>query len=107
MKFLPLIWKSLWRRKVRTVFTLLSIFVAFLLFGLLMTIRAAFTLGVDIAGNDRLMVVNKISLIMPLPSSYQRRPISPPPRTWAIAKPMPRSSSESREMVKKGSTECS
>ena len=33
MKFLPLIWRNLLRRKVRTIFTLLSIFVAFLLFG--------------------------------------------------------------------------
>ena len=33
MKYLPLMWKSLWRRKVHTTFTLLSIFVAFLLFG--------------------------------------------------------------------------
>ena len=39
MSDLPLIWKSLWRRKVRTTFTLLSIFIAFLLFGILMTIR--------------------------------------------------------------------
>ena len=49
------------------MFTLLSIFVAFLLFGLLMTIRAAFSLGVDIAGVDRLMVIHKVSIIMPLP----------------------------------------
>ena len=67
MKFLPLIWKNLWRRKFRTIFTLLSIFVAFLLFGLLMTIRTAFTFGVDIAGLDRLMLIHKVSLIMPLP----------------------------------------
>jgi putative ABC transport system permease protein len=72
MKFLPLVWKSLWRRRVRTIFTLLSIFVAFLLFGLLMTIRTAFTLGVELAGIDRLMVIHKVSIIMPLPSSYQR-----------------------------------
>ena len=39
MKFLPLVWKNVWRRKFRTTFTLLSIFVAFLLFGILMTIR--------------------------------------------------------------------
>ena len=50
MKFLPLIWKNIWRRKIRTIFTLLSIFVAFLLFGILMTIRAAFSFGVDVAG---------------------------------------------------------
>ena len=51
MKYLPLIWKSLWRRKVRTTFTLLSIFIAFFLFGILMTIRAAFSIGVDLAGH--------------------------------------------------------
>jgi len=55
MKYLPLLWSSLWRKKVRTIFTLLSVFVAFLLFGLLMTIRTAFSFGVDIAGIDRLV----------------------------------------------------
>jgi putative ABC transport system permease protein len=73
MKFLPLVWKSLWRRKVRTTFTLLSIFIAFLLFGILMTIRAAFSLGIDLAGLDRLILIHKISLIMPLPESYSAR----------------------------------
>ncbi|HXG87336.1 MAG TPA: FtsX-like permease family protein [Vicinamibacterales bacterium] len=73
MKFLPLLWSSLWRKKIRTTFTLLSIFIAFLLFGLLMTIRTAFTFGVDIAGLDRLVLIHKVSLIMPLPISYQGR----------------------------------
>lgn len=73
MRFLHLIWKNVWRRKIRTLFTLGSVFVAFLLFGLLMTIRTAFTLGVEIAGNDRLVVIHKISLIMPLPVSYEAR----------------------------------
>jgi putative ABC transport system permease protein len=73
MRFLPLVWRSLWRRKIRTIFTVLSIFVAFLLFGLLMTIRAAFSLGVELAGLDRLMVIHKVSIIQPLPVAYQRR----------------------------------
>ena len=73
MKFLPLLWSSLWRKKVRTIFTLLSIFVAFLLFGLLMTIRGAFSFGVEIAGIDRLVLIHKVSLIMPLPLSYLAR----------------------------------
>lgn len=73
MKFLPLLWSSLWRKKVRTIFTLLSVFVAFLLFGLLMTIRGAFSFGVDIAGLDRLVLIHKVSLIMPLPVSYLER----------------------------------
>jgi len=73
MKYLPLLWSSLWRKKLRTIFTLLSIFVAFLLFGLLMTIRTAFSFGVDIAGLDRLVLIHKVSLIMPLPISYLER----------------------------------
>lgn len=73
MKFLPLLWKNLWRKKIRTTFTLLSVFIAFILFGMLMTIRTAFMFGVDIAGIDRLVLIHKVSLIMPLPVSYQNR----------------------------------
>jgi putative ABC transport system permease protein len=73
MKYVPLVWSSLWRKKIRTIFTLLSVFVAFLLFGLLMTIRMAFSFGVDIAGIDRLVLIHKVSLIMPLPISYLDR----------------------------------
>jgi putative ABC transport system permease protein len=73
MKYLPLLWSSLWRKKIRTIFTLLSVFVAFLLFGLLMTIRGAFSFGVEIAGLDRLVLIHKVSLIMPLPISYLDR----------------------------------
>ncbi len=88
MKFFPLLWSSLWRKKTRTIFTLLSVFVAFLLFGLLMTIRGAFTFGVDIAGVDRLVIIHKVSLIMPLPVSYKARLASTEgvvlisPQTW-------------------------
>src|SRR5262245_62616187 len=60
---------NVWRRKIRTVFTMLSVLIAFLLFGVLMTIRTAFGLGVDIAGLDRLVLINKVSLILPLPIS--------------------------------------
>ena len=73
MKFAPLIWKNLWRRKVRTLFTIGSVFVAFVLFGLLMTIRTAFSFGVEIAGNDRLVLIHRVSLVMPLPVSYKPR----------------------------------
>ena len=70
MKFLPLVWRNLMRRKVRTLVTVLSIMVAFMLFGLLMAIRAAFSMGVDVAGADRLMVIHRVSIIQPLPQSY-------------------------------------
>lgn len=73
MKYLPLVWKNVWRRKLRTSFTLACVFIAFLLFGLLMTIRAAFSFGVELAGLDRLIVIHKVSLIQPLPESYLER----------------------------------
>ncbi len=58
------------RRKIRTFFTVMSILVAFVLFGVLMAIRAAFSFGVEVAGADRLMVIHKVSIIQPLPQSY-------------------------------------
>jgi putative ABC transport system permease protein len=73
MKFLPIVWRNLLRRKFRTVFTIGAIFFAFLLFGVLMAIRAAFGMGVQMAGEARLMVIDKISLIQPLPASYEQR----------------------------------
>jgi putative ABC transport system permease protein len=73
MKYLPLIWRNVWRRWFRTTFTVLSIFVAFVLFGILMTIRTAFSFGVDIAGLDRLVLIHKVSLIMPLPLAYREQ----------------------------------
>lgn len=73
MKYLPMVWKNIWRRRTRTFFTLACIFIAFLLFGILMTIRAAFGLGVQLAGQDRLVLINKVTLILPLPISYEAR----------------------------------
>ncbi|TAL06691.1 MAG: ABC transporter permease, partial [Verrucomicrobia bacterium] len=73
MKFLHLIWCNLKRKKLRTSLTLLSIFVAFVLYGLLCTIKTAFTVGVEMAGADRLVVRHKVSLIMNLPVTYRDR----------------------------------
>ncbi len=73
MKFLSLIWSNLKRKKLRTSLTLLSIFVAFVLFGLLCTLKEAFTAGVSMAGADRLIVRHKVSLIMTLPVTYAAR----------------------------------
>jgi putative ABC transport system permease protein len=73
MKFLVLLWSNLKRKKLRTSLTLLSICVAFLLFGLLCTVKEAFTAGVTMAGADRLVVRHKVSLIMTLPVTYKAR----------------------------------
>ena len=73
MKYLPLLWRTLFRRKVRTIFTLLAVLVAFTLFGFLAAIGAAFSMGVELAGNERLVMIHKMSLIQLLPESYLER----------------------------------
>lgn len=74
MKYLPLLMGALWRRKTRTVFTLLSVLAAFLLFGLLDSVRTAFAgAGNGVAGVDRLFTISKISFTMQLPKSLLRR----------------------------------
>ena len=73
MRYLPLIWKNLWRRKLRTLFTLLSILVSFTTFAVLSAVDNAFTSGVDVAGADRLVTNHKVSIIQPLPVTYLSR----------------------------------
>jgi putative ABC transport system permease protein len=73
MKYAYFVWKNLGRKKVRTILTILSIAVAFLLFGLLRTLGSAFEQGTELAGEDRLATIHKISLIQPLPYSYVAR----------------------------------
>ena len=73
MKFLHLIWCNLKRKKLRTSLTLLSIVVAFVLFGFLSAIQQALVGGVKMAGADRLVVREKVSIINPLPESYKAR----------------------------------
>ena len=73
MKFFPLIFANLTRKKLRTALTIGSFAVALFLFGLLTVVRGAFNQGIDVAGADRLIVINKVSLIMPLPVSYRER----------------------------------
>src|SRR5258708_6252067 len=73
MKFFPLVWSNLKRKKLRTFLTLLSVLVAFVLFGLLSAIKEAMTGGISMAGANRLVVQHKVSLILLLPESYKAR----------------------------------
>ena len=73
MKYLYLVWSNLKRKKLRTVLTLLSILVAFLLFGYLGAIRQGFSQGIEMAGLDRLVVRHKVSIIQLLPAAYESR----------------------------------
>jgi putative ABC transport system permease protein len=54
MKYFPLIWAALWRRKLRTWFTLISIVIAFFLFGMLQGVNLGIDGLYDLLSNDRL-----------------------------------------------------
>jgi putative ABC transport system permease protein len=72
MKYLHLIWAALFRRKTRTILTLLSIIAAFLLFGLLDAVRVSFAeAGQSANGAERLQTGARLSFIQPLPKSLQ------------------------------------
>lgn len=68
MKYLPLLWAALMRRKVRTGFTLLSVVAAFLLFGLLQSVNSVFTeVGHSIRAAHQLITESKVGFMSPLP----------------------------------------
>lgn len=67
MKYFSLIWAQLFRSKTRTVLTLFSVIVAFLLFGLLDSVRVAFTAGGSVEGVNRLVVASRLSITQSLP----------------------------------------
>lgn len=71
MRFALLVLSNFKRHKLRTLLTMLSVIVAFILFAYLSAIKKGFEMGVSVAGADRLVVRHKISLIQPLPQSYQ------------------------------------
>lgn len=67
MKFLHLVWAALLRSKTRTLLTLLSVVTAFLLFGLLDSVRVAFNASSNLAGYDRMVVASRLSITQMLP----------------------------------------
>ena len=84
MRYLPLLWAGLFRKKTRTILTLLSIVVAFALFGLLQAVQVAFESGADSADAKRLLTTARYSIIEPLPMAYLRR-IEQVPGVVAVA----------------------
>jgi putative ABC transport system permease protein len=73
MKFFPLLFANLRRRKIRTILTIGSFGVAMFLFGILGSIHYGFRQGIDIAGADRLVVIGRTSMMQPLPITYLPR----------------------------------
>jgi putative ABC transport system permease protein len=73
MQIIKLIIKNALRHKLRTSLTVLGLVVATLSFGLLQTVVGAWYAGVNAASSTRLITRNAISLVFPLPLSYESR----------------------------------
>jgi putative ABC transport system permease protein len=74
MKYFHLIWAALFRRKTRTILTLVSIIAAFLLFGMLDAVRTGFDqAGNSANGAERLQTGSRLSFIQTLPQSLEAR----------------------------------
>jgi len=73
MNDFTLVCKNLFRRKLRAILMIVSILIAFLIFGVLAGVYASFTAGEDRAAADRLVVVNKVNFTQPLPIAYYNR----------------------------------
>lgn len=71
MKFARLIFANLFRKKARLLLTVGSFAVALFLFAFLGVVNDAFSRGTDVAGADRLITINRTSIINTIPLSYQ------------------------------------
>ena len=69
MKYFHLVWAALSRSKTRTLLTLLSVVAAFLLFGMLDSVRVAFNSGGSVAGANRMVTMSRLSITQMLPYS--------------------------------------
>jgi putative ABC transport system permease protein len=69
MKYFMLVWAGLWRKKTRTILTMLSIIVAFLLFGLLQGINQGIKAGLGDKSNNRLWTSSRMSAVSSMPAS--------------------------------------
>ena len=72
MKYLPLIWTGIWRKRSRAVLLLLQIASAFLLFGLLQGLNSGIKQAIARAHADRLYVGSSVSLGVPIPMGPSR-----------------------------------
>ena len=73
LRWLPILWANLSRRKLRLAFTFVSILLAFLMFGMLDALRTSLAGVVNVVGADRVLVQSKISMVMPLPRAHYEK----------------------------------
>lgn len=68
-----LVRKGLFRKTLRAILMMVSIAIAFFIFGVLGALYNAFTAGPDIAAANRLITVNKINFTVSMPYAYYGR----------------------------------
>ena len=73
MKYFSLVWAQLFRSRTRTLLTLFSVVAAFLLFGMLDSVRVAFSSGGSVEGANRLVVASRLSITQSLPIAASLR----------------------------------
>lgn len=73
MKYLPLIWAGLWRKRVSTVLTMFCVVFAFALFGLLHGFSAALDGIIDAMSDTRLRSMSRVNITQPLPLAHRAR----------------------------------
>ena len=74
MKYLPLVWSGLWRKPARTILTLISVVVAFSLYGIVDGVTAAFDHAIDrLTDAAELRTMSRINFAAGLPLAYRAR----------------------------------
>jgi len=73
MKYSRLIFANLFRKKARLILTIGSFAVALFLFTFLAVVKGAFSRGTELAGADRLVVINRAGLIQVIPLAYDEK----------------------------------
>jgi len=73
MYYLKLIFKNVFRAKLRTALTVTGLVVAIVAFGLLQTVVDAWFAGANSASSARLVTRNAISLVFSMPTYYRER----------------------------------
>jgi putative ABC transport system permease protein len=73
VKYLPLVWAGLWRKRAQTVLTLISVAIAFTLFGSLHGVTSAIDGIVDAMSDTRLRIMSRVNITQPLPLAHRAR----------------------------------
>jgi len=73
LRWLPIVWANMRRRKLRLVFTFVSILLAFLMFAMLDALRTSLAGVVNVVGADRVLVQSKVSMVVALPRAHYEK----------------------------------